>query len=58
MNMAKKERVTLSLSPDLIEKLDERRGLTKRSTFTEDLLRRVLLEEVAEPSRPIARSVR
>jgi metal-responsive CopG/Arc/MetJ family transcriptional regulator len=35
-------RVTLSLDPIILETIDEERGLAKRSTFVNDLLRKQL----------------
>ncbi len=35
-------RVTVSLDPIILETIDEARGLTKRSTFVNDLLRKQL----------------
>ena len=35
-------RVTLSLAPIILETIDEERGLAKRSTFVNDLLRKQL----------------
>ena len=53
--MSRKGRVTLSLSSDLIDKLNERRGLAKMSTYVEDILEKALSKVEETPSGPMAR---
>jgi len=46
-------------SQEVVEEIRNRKGLAKKSTYVEDLLRKALgLDEEGHPSRPIARSVR
>ena len=59
MDMSSKTRVSYSLSEEVVAEIEDRRGLVKKSTYVEDLLRKALgLDEEGHPSRPIARSVR
>ena len=60
MDMSSKTRVSYSLSEEVVAEIEDRRGLVKKSTYVEDLLRKALGLEIEEgrPSRPIARSVR
>jgi metal-responsive CopG/Arc/MetJ family transcriptional regulator len=51
-----RKRITVSLSSVLVEKLNEKRGLVKMSTFVEDLLSKSMEETQRSP--PMARSVR
>ena len=48
------------MSEKIVLEIENRRGLVKKSTYVEDLLRKALGLEKEEitPSRPIARSVR
>jgi len=61
--MCPKTRSSFSLSDELLEEIDNRRGLAKKSTFVEYQLRKSLgmeleeedLERRRRPVRPIAR---
>ena len=50
-----KERITVSLSRELVEKLHRKRGLAKMSTYVEALLRKAIEEEAPGSSRPMAK---
>lgn len=60
--MRRKQRVSYSLSEELISEIEYRRGLTKKSTFVEKKLRKALglelEEEEKSPSRQMARTAR
>jgi len=55
--MGGKIRVSYSLSREIVSEIEDRRGLVKKSTYVEDLLRKALGLETEEqaPSRPMAR---
>lgn len=56
--MGRKQRVSFSLSEELLEEIEDRRGLVKKSTFVEQQLRKALgleIEEESPPSWPMAR---
>ena len=61
--MCPQSRTSYSLSDELINEIENRRGLTKKSTFVEFYLRKALglktehliNEGTKSPSRPIAR---
>jgi metal-responsive CopG/Arc/MetJ family transcriptional regulator len=46
--MSRKSRVSVSLSDDVIEEVEGRRGLVKRSTYCESLIRTALGMESEE----------
>jgi Arc/MetJ family transcription regulator len=46
--MRRKSRVSVSLSDEVIEEVERRRGLVKRSTYYESLLRKTLGMEPEE----------
>jgi len=59
--MGVKIRVSYSLSKEVVSEIENRRGLVKKSTYVEDLLRKALELESKEeqsPSEPIARFTR
>jgi len=60
MDMSSKTRVSYSLSEEIVAEIEDRRGLVKKSTYVEDLLRKALGLEIEErhSSRPIAHSIR
>ena len=61
MNMGNKTRVSYSLSKEVVSEIENRRGLAKKSTYVEDLLRKQLgldTEEKQLPIEPIARFTR
>ena len=48
------------MSEEIVAEIEDRRGLVKKSTYVEDLLRKALGLEIEErhSSRPIAHSIR
>jgi len=47
MQAEEKERITITIDPDLLKKLDEARGRVPRSAYIEDLIREALKQQAS-----------
>jgi len=56
--MRRKSRISVSLSDDVIKEVERRRGLVKRSTYYESLIRKALDMEPEESPRTTMRTRR
>lgn len=48
MRPDEKKRISITIDPDLLKKLDEARGRVPRSAYIEDLIREALKQEMEE----------